>query len=68
MEELLSSLSERERKIIRLRFGFDEPPLTLAQIGERMKLTRERIRQIEKQAKDRLRYLVRAKTLEDYLQ
>ena len=54
---LLSSLDEREREILKLRFGLDGgEPRTLEQIGERLGLTRERIRQIEARALSRLRH------------
>jgi RNA polymerase sigma factor (sigma-70 family) len=54
---LLAPLSEREAKIIQLRFGLDEgEPQTLEQIGERFNLTRERIRQLEAKAMTRLRH------------
>jgi RNA polymerase primary sigma factor len=53
--ELLDEITDREAKILRLRFGLDgEEPLTLQQIGERIGLTRERIRQIEIQALGKL--------------
>ena len=67
MEKLLKSLPEREEAVLRMRYGFDEPPMTLEQIGKRMGLTRERIRQIEKTAKEKLRSKTRVKKLEDYL-
>ncbi len=57
IESLLSRLGERERLIIRLRFGLDRgEPLTLDQIGDRFNLTRERIRQIEAAAMSKLRH------------
>jgi len=55
--QLLAPLGERERMIIRLRFGLDQgDPQTLDQVGERLNLTRERIRQIEAKALSRLRH------------
>jgi RNA polymerase primary sigma factor len=52
----LDRLPVREATILRLRFGLDEPaPLTLLEVGHRFDLTRERVRQIEKEALDRLR-------------
>jgi RNA polymerase sigma factor (sigma-70 family) len=55
--KLLAPLGERERLILRLRFGLDHSePQTLDQIGERLSLTRERIRQIEAKALSRLRH------------
>ena len=52
---------------MRMRFGFDQPPATLEKIGKRVGLTRERIRQIEKLAKEKLRSKTGIKILEDYL-
>jgi RNA polymerase primary sigma factor len=52
----LSRLSERERDVITLRFGLTDEPCTLAEIGERFELTRERIRQIEARALGKLRH------------
>jgi RNA polymerase primary sigma factor len=52
----LSELEPRERRVLELRFGFgDEPGLTLQEIGNRMGLSRERVRQIEQRALERLR-------------
>ena len=54
---LLSSLDERERQILTLRFGLDRgEPRTLEEVGERFDLTRERIRQIEARAMSKLRH------------
>jgi RNA polymerase primary sigma factor len=51
LQEMLDSISEREAKILRLRYGIGiEQPMTLSEIGEEMGLTRERIRQIENNA------------------
>ena len=50
-----------------MRFGFDESPMTLERIGAVLGLTRERIRQIEKAAKKKLRSRTKMKILEDYL-
>ena len=53
----LARLSERERRVLTLRFGLDRPaPQTLAEIGEEFALTRERIRQIEARALGKLRH------------
>lgn len=60
---LLQELSPREEKILRLRFGFDGAPKTLEEIGQRMNLSRERIRQIEKKAKSRLKARIKLKVL-----
>jgi RNA polymerase primary sigma factor len=52
----LAELDPREREVMRLRFGMeDEEPLTLQQIGDRFKLSRERVRQIEARAREKLR-------------
>ncbi|HSF29290.1 MAG TPA: sigma-70 family RNA polymerase sigma factor [Candidatus Tectomicrobia bacterium] len=67
IEALLSQLPPREQPILRLRFGFDNKPKTLEEIGQMLGLTRERIRQIEKQAKEHLRVKAKMKALEDYL-
>ena len=64
----LSTLTEREAKIIRLAFGFDlDHSLTLEEIGEKFNLTRERIRQIKERALRRLRDKSRSKALKAYL-
>jgi RNA polymerase primary sigma factor len=67
IRELLSQLPPREQQILRLRFGIDEEPKTLEEIGGMLGITRERVRQIEKQAKDRLRQKARIGALQEYL-
>ncbi|GAA1938991.1 sigma-70 family RNA polymerase sigma factor [Agromyces allii] len=68
LEDALDQLGERPSTVLRLRYGIDgEAPLTLDQIGDRMNVTRERIRQIEKKALDALREEPRAARLRDYL-
>jgi RNA polymerase primary sigma factor len=67
IRELLSQLPPREQQILRLRFGIDEEPKTLEEIGGMLGITRERVRQIEKQAKDRLRQKARKRALQEYL-
>jgi len=54
--ELLDQIDEREARILKLRYGLDgEDPMTLKEIGERIGLTRERVRQIEHEALGKLR-------------
>jgi RNA polymerase primary sigma factor len=68
IEEVLTTLKEREARILRLYFGLDEPePLTLEEIGARLGITRERVRQIKEKALSRLRHVSRAKALESFL-
>ncbi len=69
LEEVLSTLNEIERKIIKMRFGLDGgEPLSLQQIGDRYNLSKERIRQIEKKAIRRLRHPSRSQKLKSFLQ
>jgi len=68
VEEVLSTLSPREARVLRLRFGLDEGrPYTLEEVGAKFGLTRERIRQIEGKALRRLRHPCCSKRLRDYL-
>lgn len=67
IRDLLGELSAREQQILHLRFGMDDEPKTLEEIGGMLGLTRERVRQIEKRAKDRLRQKIRMRALPDYL-
>jgi RNA polymerase primary sigma factor len=68
LEELLSTLRPREARVLRMRFGLqDGYHYTLEEVGQRFGLTRERIRQIEKQALQRLRHPMRSRRLKDYL-
>jgi RNA polymerase primary sigma factor len=67
INELLSQIPAREQQILRLRFGFDDEPKTLEEIGKMLGLSRERVRQIEKRAKDLLRAKAKTKALKDYL-
>lgn len=65
--EVLATLSEREAKIIRLRFGIDSGyPRTLEEVGKMFNVTRERVRQIEAKAIRKLRHPSRTKMLKDY--
>ena len=64
---VLAALSDRERDVIRLRFGLDDGyPRTLEEVGKRFNLTRERIRQIEAKALKKLRLRERNKRLRDF--
>ena len=66
--EVLDTLTERERQVLRLRFGLDDGrQRTLEEVGQQFKVTRERIRQIEAKALRKLRYPNRSKRLRDYL-
>ena len=66
--EALSTLTEREQKVLRLRFGLDDgKPRTLEEVGREFDVTRERIRQIEAKALRKLRHPSRSKKLKDYL-
>ncbi len=68
IEEVLATLSPREARILRLRFGLDNGhTYTLEEVGQKFGLTRERIRQIEGKALRRLRHPRRARQLKDYL-
>jgi RNA polymerase primary sigma factor len=68
IERSLGKLSPMEEKVLRLRFGLDDDnPLTLKQIGDRMSLSRERIRQIEAQALNKLRKSSSVSSLASYL-
>jgi len=68
IEQVLSTLSPREARVLRLRFGLDnDGPYTLEEVGQKFGLTRERIRQIEGKALRRLRHPCRARVLRDYL-
>ncbi len=66
--EVLSGLTEREQKVLRLRFGLDDGRArTLEEVGKEFDVTRERIRQIEAKALRKLRHPTRSKILRDYL-
>ncbi|MFA5447662.1 MAG: sigma-70 family RNA polymerase sigma factor [Sphaerochaeta sp.] len=68
VRRLLSSLSEREREIIELRFGLEgKVPMSLKEIGEIYNLTKERIRQIEKRALDRLKESEYTRYVDSYI-
>ena len=66
--EVLSTLTPREERILKLRFGLENGhPYTLEEVGQKFGLTRERIRQIEGKALRRLRHPCRSRLLRDYL-
>jgi RNA polymerase primary sigma factor len=68
IEEVLGTLSPREARVLRLRFGLDDGNIyTLEEVGEKFGLTRERIRQIEGKALRRLRHPLRSRQLKEYL-
>lgn len=68
VEEILATLSPREARILRLRFGMENgTAYTLEEVGEKFGLTRERIRQIEGKALRRLRHPMRSRQLREYL-
>ncbi len=69
VEEVLDSLSGRERRVLQLRFGLDDGrQRTLEEVGHEFGVTRERIRQIEAKALRKLRHPNRSKKLKDYLE
>ena len=68
IDKVLGTLKPTEEKVIRLRYGLGgEEPMSLAQVGEHCNLTKERIRQIEKNAIVRMQHPVRARKLESYV-
>jgi len=69
LEAVLHTLSEREKKVIQLRFGLlDGHPRTLEEVGREFGVTRERIRQIESKTLSKLRHPSRSQKLRDYLE
>ena len=69
LEEVLGTLSEREREVLRLRFGLEDGQArTLEEVGQKFQVTRERIRQIESKALRKLKHPTRSKKLKDYLE
>lgn len=67
--EVLDTLSDREKKVLMLRFGLEDGrPRTLEEVGKEFNVTRERIRQIEAKALRKLRHPSRSKKLRDYLE
>jgi len=67
IDRTLSTLTEREREIIKLYFGITKQEMTLEEIGSNFGLTRERVRQIKEKAIRRLRHTSRSKLLKPYL-
>ena len=68
LEEVLGTLTDREEKVLRLRFGLnDGRQRTLEEVGREFHVTRERIRQIEAKALRKLKHPTRSKKLRDYL-
>ena len=66
--EVLGTLTDREQKVLRLRFGLDDGRArTLEEVGKEFSVTRERIRQIEAKALRKLRHPSRSRKLKDYL-
>ena len=66
--EVLDTLTEREQKVLKLRFGLEDGrPRTLEEVGKQFHVTRERIRQIEAKALRKLRHPSRSRKLKDYL-
>lgn len=69
VEDVLDSLTQRERRVLQLRFGLDDGrSRTLEEVGREFGVTRERIRQIEAKALRKLRHPSRSKKLKDYLE
>ena len=68
LDEVLNTLTEREGKVLRLRFGLEDGrQRTLEEVGKEFNVTRERIRQIEAKALRKLRHPSRSKKLKDFL-
>ncbi len=69
IEEALDELNDRERKVVRMRFGLDDGEMhTLEEVGKKFGVTRERIRQIESKTLAKLRHPARSQRLKDYLE
>jgi RNA polymerase primary sigma factor len=68
VRRVLSNLTQREREVIELRFGLlDDHDYTLEEVGQKLKVTRERVRQIEERAIRKLRHPQSSRVLKDYL-
>jgi RNA polymerase primary sigma factor len=69
VQEVLNSLTDRESRVLKLRFGLEDGRTrTLEEVGREFGVTRERIRQIEAKAIRKLRHPSRSKKLRDYLE
>jgi len=69
IEEVLTALTPREQRVLRLRFGLEDGrSRTLEEVGQEFNVTRERIRQIEAKALRKLRHPSRSRKLKDYLE
>ncbi len=69
VDEVLSALSDREARVLRMRFGLSgSRPMTLEEVGAKFNVTRERIRQIEAKALRKLRHPSKRKRLQDFLE
>ena len=68
MEALLSTLNDRQQKILKLHFGMEDGTCySLEQIGQKLGISKERVRQVEKQAMDKLQKMGTSMGLEDFL-
>ena len=68
LNEVMQTLSPRECKVLRLRFGLEDGrPHTLEEVGKEFDVTRERVRQIEAKALRKLRHPSRSRMLKDFL-
>ena len=68
LEEVMNTLTPREAKVLKLRFGLEDGKTrTLEEVGREFQVTRERIRQIEAKALRKLRHPSRSKKLRDYM-
>jgi len=67
IDRAFATLTERERMILRFSYGLGEPELSLEEIGEKLDITRERVRQIREKAIRRLKHTARSKQLKSYL-
>jgi RNA polymerase primary sigma factor len=69
LDDVLGSLTEREEKVLRLRFGLgDGYPRTLEEVGSVFNVTRERVRQIEAKALRKMRHPTRARELKNFVE